>query len=455
VCAEFAWRSDRTDSGGRMCRPQRVLAVQAVRGGVLTWRSEEMNERARFWVALISVVIVSIASGVVSGLDSPWRRPGEPRWWKGNLHTHTLWSDGQAFPETVVSWYKRSGYHFLALSDHNVLQRGERWVRLADHPQLRWAYDAYVEEFGPEWVESRRRDGVCEVRLKTLDEFRTRFEEPDRFLLLCGEEITDRSQNRPVHLNASNLLELVPPQHGETVAETIRRNVLAVYEQRQRLGRPILVHLNHPNYGWAVTVDDLVQVPEVRFFEVFNGHPAVNNEGDAEHPSVEEMWDQVLIGRLRNNPEDILYGLATDDAHVYDRDGGNAPVPGRGWIMVRARYLTPREIVQAIERGDFYASTGVTLSDIEVSADAIRVEVAPNPGASYTIEFVGARKMADGGISGPEVLKRVTGTEATYEFQGDELYVRCRVRSDCPPARPISAGDREMAWTQPVVPSVQ
>jgi len=47
-----------------------------------------------------------------------------PRWWKGNLHTHTLWSDGDDFPEMVVDWYKSRGYDFLALSDHNVLQEG-------------------------------------------------------------------------------------------------------------------------------------------------------------------------------------------------------------------------------------------------------------------------------------------------------------------------------------------
>src|SRR5438874_1811301 len=28
-----------------------------------------------------------------------------PRWWKGNLHTHTLWSDGDDYPEMVVDWY--------------------------------------------------------------------------------------------------------------------------------------------------------------------------------------------------------------------------------------------------------------------------------------------------------------------------------------------------------------
>jgi hypothetical protein len=51
-------------------------------------------------------------------------------WYKGNLHTHTLWSDGDDYPEMVVNWYKSHGYQFLALSDHNILLAGEKWVEV-------------------------------------------------------------------------------------------------------------------------------------------------------------------------------------------------------------------------------------------------------------------------------------------------------------------------------------
>ena len=32
---------------------------------------------------------------------------GELRWWKGNIHTHSLWSDGNDFPEMIADWYKQ------------------------------------------------------------------------------------------------------------------------------------------------------------------------------------------------------------------------------------------------------------------------------------------------------------------------------------------------------------
>ncbi|HIL72364.1 MAG TPA: histidinol-phosphatase, partial [Verrucomicrobia bacterium] len=47
-------------------------------------------------------------------------------WFKGNTHTHSLWSDGNDFPEMIAKFYKDNSYHFLVLSDHNVLSRGEK-----------------------------------------------------------------------------------------------------------------------------------------------------------------------------------------------------------------------------------------------------------------------------------------------------------------------------------------
>jgi hypothetical protein len=114
--------------------------------------------------------------------DSPFS--AEWRWWKGNLHTHTFWSDGDDFPEAVVAWYKDHGYHFLALSDHNVLSEGERWVDAEKHSggRIAAALPKYRERFGP-WVEEKTAGERPMVRLKPLSEFRTLFEQPGE--LLC------------------------------------------------------------------------------------------------------------------------------------------------------------------------------------------------------------------------------------------------------------------------------
>src|SRR5688500_5304713 len=77
-------------------------------------------------------VYVAIGSGVAAQGDETIPADPAPRWWKGNLHTHSLWSDGDDFPEMIAEWYRTRDYHFLALTDHNVLSQGIRWMKASD-----------------------------------------------------------------------------------------------------------------------------------------------------------------------------------------------------------------------------------------------------------------------------------------------------------------------------------
>src|SRR5438128_9337936 len=86
------------------------------------------------------------------------------KWYKGNLHTHTLNSDGDSTPAAVVSWYREHRYDFLVLSDHN-----------------------YLTEVGG---------------LNNL------YGAKEKFLLVSGEEVTDSYKGKSIHVNAYNLKEL-------------------------------------------------------------------------------------------------------------------------------------------------------------------------------------------------------------------------------------------------------
>ena len=128
--------------------------------------------------------------------------------------------------------------------------------------------------------------------------------------------------------------------------------------------------VNHPNFGWAISADELAQLQRTRLFEVFNGHPIVNNLGGGGVPGLEEVWDRMLSsGKL-------LYGIAVDDAHYFKRpEDKTAPRPGQGWVYVRVPRLESRAIVEALERGDFYSSTGVELQSVDASASALTITV--------------------------------------------------------------------------------
>lgn len=427
--------------------------------------------RRIFCSALISLVLAA----PVAAQDS-YR--AQTRWWKGNTHTHSWWSDGDTPPEVVADWYKKRDYNFLVFSDHNAMQTGEKWYPIK-RDATRQALAGYRAMFGDDWIASRTTDGVEEIKLKTLDDFRTLFEEPSSFIFVKGEEITDKFNNQPLHLNGVNLVEKIEPRGGASVREVLQNDLNAVAEQSHRHGQAMLIHLNHPNFHYAVQAEDLIELEHKAgegFFEIYNGHPRVNNRGDALHIATERMWDVVLAHRLGRLGKTVVYGMAVDDAHEYTAWGLGETNPGRGWVMVRADRLTPNTIAEAMKRGDFYSSTGVTLKSLDIGEGSLSLEVEPQPGAEYVIEFIGTlakTDLASRGVVTPHahegktdhthqtvntynadigaVLKRVSGPKAEYRVTGKELYVRARVISTLPHPNGSVAGEMQTAWTQPLV----
>jgi len=397
--------------------------------------------RSLFALALFTSLALPLAA----------RSIGIPTWFRGNTHTHTLWSDGDAAPEFALDWYKSHGYQFLVLSDHNIFAEGEKWIRIGPgrtdmRPET---LKLLLDRFGKA-VELRERGGVQEMRLKTLDQLRASFEEKDRFLLIKGEEITDEHGRKPIHHGMMNHTNLIPPTGGSSVREILERTVRAAQEEEKKSGRPVLLHLNHPNFGWAVEPDDIAHVAGEHFFEVYNGHRGAWNYGDRRHKSTEQIWDYVLAMRLGKLGGDPLYALATDDAHQYFKDQA-VTSPGRGWVMVRAEELSAEAITKAMLAGDFYASSGVTLESVVSDREGTKIRVASQPGVKYTIRFIGTRALGDkiGDIG--SLLQESSGPIAAYSFKNDELYVRATVVSSRKHPNGYSPEDFESAWTQPVV----
>lgn len=333
--------------------------------------------RAAVLLLLAALGLVATARPVVSRTQSPQVSPDRSswRWYKGNTHAHTLESDGDSTPEEVARWYRDHGYQFLVLSDHNVLTR----------------VDALSRQFG----------------------------EPERFLLVPGEEVTDRVDGKPLHVNGLNVRRLVEPQGGASVASALQRDIDAI---RQADGVP---HVNHPNFGWAITAGDLASVERYRLLEIYNGHPLVNNLGGDGTPAMEEVWDRLLrAGRH-------VYGIAVDDAHYFKRPWDpRAPKPGRGWVVVRAPRLEAAALLNSLEAGDFYASTGVEFERYTANTTVIEVAVRAQGDARYRISLVGPA-----GVS-----SAVEGPVARFDVSGGQGYARVSVTD--------SNGGQ--AWGQPV-----
>lgn len=419
------------------------------------------------------IALVLAAAIAASGCAHFRDTSADSAWYKGNTHTHTLWSDGDAAPEWVVAEYKDRGYDFLCLSDHNLLLEGETWFPIESEGYLNPERVAQLQQrFGNDWVELRGRPQPTAMRLKTLDELKLRFEDPDKFILVPAEEIS--ANFRDTHVNAVNLMEPVnnlPPETSQV--DAINTVFEAVEEQSRRYDVPMLAHVNHPNWSGAIAAEVLVEVGGERFFEIYNGHGGVRNWGDPAEaiPSMERKWDIILAMRFRQgDTSKPLYGVATDDTHAYFEERIGLANAFRGWIMVRAKALTPEALIRALKRGDFYSSSGVTLNDVRTTKRRYEVHIDAEPGVTYRTEFIGTpvdfdpqsspAVDADGQVRENrtrqysaeigQLLAATTANPAVYEFQGNELYVRARVVSSKLQHNPHARGDLETAWTQPV-----
>jgi hypothetical protein len=408
-------------------------------------------------------------------------------WYKGNLHMHSFWSDGGHFPEVVAQRFKQAGYHFISFTEHDQHQAGERWVTTAPPDRKAMILQQgdllrdYVDTLGDDWVEQRvNAAGVTEVRLKPLHEYRHLYEEPERFLMLTGEEITVSNAESTHWMNVYHGPQVIQPLTTKGSSRDAMRQIVDAGEAMARASdRPMVVSLNHPNYRYNATAEDIAATPGLRFMEIHTALSSCNSYGDALHAGAEHIWDIVLslrLGTQNAGDRSALFGLVSDDCHSYhahdtfNSNGHGEALPFRAWMMVRADRLTPDRIMRAIREGDYYGSSGVTLSQLTRGPRSLSLAVQPEPGVRYRIQFIGTRRSTD--LAGTpvrddngqpirathrysdrvgEVLREVEGTSARYDLTGDELYVRAVVISDRAHDNPHVPGDTLKAWTQPLI----
>ncbi|MGI5869389.1 MAG: cellulase family glycosylhydrolase [Kiritimatiellia bacterium] len=433
--------------------------------------------------------------------------PAGATWYKGMIHAHSLWSDGRALPEQAVKAYKDAGYDFFSLTDHN--RNGSNpdfWFAVGEPKKGVWpptsietsVFESYTNAFpDARW---RERDGGLEVRVPPFSEVHAKFEEPGKFLLLPGVEATiavhdENKVRRDIHMNYVGIKGLIPRAsktgliewvYDSTVADTLRATKDEVDALWEAEGKPpSLFFVDHPHWRfYDVLPEDIIANPDVRFFEVCNS--------GSDWPSVDPLprddfdndrfWDAVNAARC-NRGEPLLYGLATEDTHRYP-GSGTTKTPlyfGDAWIRVRAASLTAKDLFEAMDRGDFYASGGVDFEDVsfDPATGALAVAVPAKEGVRYTVRFITTKRgvpthplrtvtipaegdrpvrrlpvYSDGIGATVKVVegKPGEGVRASCTLAADDLYVRARVESDekavyyrpghlRPPVK--------TAWTQP------
>jgi len=323
-------------------------------------RSNKWRKRLKqsmFLALMLFLISLCSITGTVYASDG-WL------WVRGSLHTHTTNSDGDSPPEAVADWYKENGYQFLVITDHETV-----------------------------------------TDVASLDK-----DPNDNFVVISGEEVAMPGEGAPIHANAIGITHTIKsPKRTFMAGRSVRRLVDLI---RGAGGIPMV---NHPNWYWALNHRDLLHIQGPYLLEVFNMGSDNRNAGDYAHISTEQMWD-ILLSEGQE-----VYATATDDMHLLKKGAGNPDGPACGWVVARVRELTPTAIMEALARGDFYASNGVEIADYSFDGKEFRIKVVSNGGARPLIRFIG---------KWGRILQETEGTSAVYRVAPErekDSYVRCKV----------------------------
>lgn len=216
-------------------------------------------------------------------------------------------------------------------------------------------------------------------------------------VLIPGNEITANGPHM-LHVNASGRVE----PHADRQRAIDDANADGGF-----------VVLNHPNWQGRFDHFSLAHMAALQGWvgmEIYNG---VIGRLDGS-PYALDKWDMLLSYGRR------AWGFANDDSHSETGDCG------LGWNCAYVREKNAASIVSALRDGRFYASTGVTISGIEVRGNQIRI-------ATENAERIVATQQS------AKRIKCVDAKQIEVEAPLDARYVRfeCWGRGE------------SFAWTQP------
>lgn len=239
-------------------------------------------------------------------------------WLKGNLHSHSTFSDGELTPEAMKEAYKHHGYDFLAVTDHDV----------------------YAD---------------------------TRHLSDDKFTMIQGFELwANASNDKDIHVHFlwDDAIEGI--SHGQTLhlpERTGKASLAFCYQMREK---GAYVMLNHPHWS-MLTSPEVEDENPYHAVEIINyGTEWLENTGDGTI-----FWTEMLYRGCR------LWGGGGDDNHNHIELDSMYSDSFGGFTVVKARDRSPKAILEALKTGSFYTSTGPQIYDFYVEDDEIHVVCSP------------------------------------------------------------------------------
>ena len=254
--------------------------------------------------------------------------------YKANLHSHSTHSDGKLTPEELVEVYKKEGYSILAITDHEYPCVHKK-LSSKDFLMIT-GYEAYI-----------RPSKLCvydkysaEIHLNLIAK------DPDNNAIVAYDPLFCKYMPLPKAVVAPHVGKIGPRKFSVPyIQEFINEANKAGY----------LVSLNHPCWSMQETAQ-LEHLDGIWSVEVFNTGSMLTSDYAENMP----VYDFLL----RHGKKFYCHGA--DDNHNKLPFGDMLCDSFGAWTMVMADSLKYKDVIDALEKGKFYATTGPVIKHLEI-----------------------------------------------------------------------------------------
>ena len=333
--------------------------------------------------------------------------PKEGKFYKANLHCHSLLSDANLTVEELKKVYQERGYSIIAFSDHEVLF--SHYDKLSDDNFLAiTSYEVGVNCY-PEPFQYKK---ALHMNFFAKDPYNVTqpFYNPNEMIWLFSLK-KDLTQEMVDNIKLDGILD-----GGEHQLITNKVNEMI----RVANEKGFLVSLNHPNWS-LLNCKDCIQYEGLWAVEVYN-HGCFSLTGFIDD---DRVYDEILRSGRK------IFVTATDDnLNALPLDDPRSDSFG-GFTMIKAEGLDYAKVIEAMEKGYFYASQGPEIKELYFEDGKIHIECSE------------AREICMNALS--RCGKRIASSEGTITSADFEIsdslhgYVRFKVIDN----------DGKAAWTNP------
>ncbi len=261
---------------------------------------------------------------------------------KANLHCHSTRSDGRLTPSELKNAYRQHGYQILSITDHEA-PKDHSAMSETDFLFLT-GYEAYI-----------RPDPLCRYDKFSPEIHLNLFaKNPHNETIIgynpaCCKYLSDDEQ--------SDLQKAGPTQVREYTTAYINEFIAAARENGY------LVSYNHP--VWSMESENsILSYNGIFSMEIVNYNSDTINHNE---------YNGALYDKLLSNEKYWFVHAADDNHNVYPFKHPQCDSFG-AFTMICAESLSYDHVIEAMEQGNMYASTGPLFHEISVADNIVSIK---------------------------------------------------------------------------------